>query len=959
MNDNTVAVRIVGDASGVAPAAALAREQMQGIAPVLQKLNSEFGQLGSQMKTSLGEGTRATVGLREGMIAASVATDKETRSLREMALAAQESAEKAARIRSAIAGFVEVLAAAFAVDQVLEFSRAMGEAAEKTALMSQRLGISVGDVQRLGAMAAVSQSGIDEMAKGMQKLDQSLVKAQQGSKQQAEAFRTLGVETNKSYTQMELLRATMGKFAELENGPKKVALAMDLFGKSGASLIPILSASKEQQEEFNKALDQYGVINEGAVAKGNALAEAWDANELAVLGLRNVFTDALAPVLTEITQSLNAMVAGIVQSYNEGGIAKTIFEGISLVIEEVGAVTNTVGAIFGEIFGAIVEIVAAVGSAIADAFGVTTPSAMGFATGALNVFKDALVLLKDAVVIAVQIIVGSIVFLINELRLLATVAYDAFTLNWGAIEGDWQAGLNKIASDAEKSASRIRTAWAEAGKTIGLAVKGQAAAGAQGPSFGTFKPGQSGIASPSGGGSGAPKTKDDLVQKLDAELKARQTAFALEQDAQGKAQAFSIQATSDYWKQILERTNLSAKDRLAVQERYVAAHGQLTARDIQATLDQFKEDLDEFKNNSAERMQIAIREANFLRATYGAQSEQYRQALQQIKQIGKQNEADRKRDILETAAAARDKANADIDAEQATAEFQVQIGAKTKQQLLQQEIQFDNRRFQLALQFLNLQKSLIDPTRNPAAYAKVNQQIEQLEAQHQARLTGLNRQAQLQRTQVFRQGFASIAQGWGDALGKMITFQQGFAATLGQLWQTVLNTFSQMISQMITNWLLGLLTREAASKTFEAKSVVRDALAAARGAYRAVVSIPFVGPVLAPIAAAAAFTAVSAFSAAGGAGDVPYDNAPFLLHKNEMVLPASLANPFRSLLSGGGEALKSPANDSGGGGGDFHYHDHTERGVSPSMIIANRRAIAKAVQMAQREGHFVGKGKAL
>ncbi|MFV4677416.1 hypothetical protein ACNJU9_21650, partial [Mycobacterium tuberculosis] len=83
------------------------------------------------------------------------------------------------------------------------------------------------------------------------------------------------------------------------------------------------------------------------------------------------------------------------------------------------------------------------------------------------------------------------------------------------------------------------------------------------------------------------------------------------------------------------------------------------------------------------------------------------------------------------------------------------------------------------------------------------------------------------------------------------------------------------------------------------------AAVAAAGAYAAIASIPFVGPVLAPIAAGVALAGVlalgkSLFSAEGGWGQVPYDGALTQLHKNEMVLPASIASPLRSSLAAGG-----------------------------------------------------------
>jgi len=88
------------------------------------------------------------------------------------------------------------------------------------------------------------------------------------------------------------------------------------------------------------------------------------------------------------------------------------------------------------------------------------------------------------------------------------------------------------------------------------------------------------------------------------------------------------------------------------------------------------------------------------------------------------------------------------------------------------------------------------------------------------------------------------------------------------------------------------------------QTVGMNAVKAATGAYAAIASIPVVGPILAPAAAAAALAGVyalgrSVFSAQDGFGSVPYDGAMTELHKEEMVLPAQYANPLRDQLVDG------------------------------------------------------------
>ena len=79
--------------------------------------------------------------------------------------------------------------------------------------------------------------------------------------------------------------------------------------------------------------------------------------------------------------------------------------------------------------------------------------------------------------------------------------------------------------------------------------------------------------------------------------------------------------------------------------------------------------------------------------------------------------------------------------------------------------------------------------------------------------------------------------------------------------------------------------------------ILKHAGSAAAAVYDDVSQIPYVGWLLAPPAAAAAFAAVAAFSAEGGWERVPFDGALTELHKDEMVLPAGVANTVRAASS--------------------------------------------------------------
>jgi hypothetical protein len=124
--------------------------------------------------------------------------------------------------------------------------------------------------------------------------------------------------------------------------------------------------------------------------------------------------------------------------------------------------------------------------------------------------------------------------------------------------------------------------------------------------------------------------------------------------------------------------------------------------------------------------------------------------------------------------------------------------------------------------------------------------------------------------------------------------------------------------------------------------IAMRAYQAAAGAYAAIAAIPYVGPVLAPIAAGVALAGAIAFAknifSAEGGFDIPKGTNPIVqTHANEMILPSRHADTMRALsemhLQGG----------LAGGRGD-HYtvnaldsrsFDRMLRGRQGDMVVRN------------------------
>jgi len=213
------------------------------------------------------------------------------------------------------------------------------DSADAFGKMSDQTGIAANTLQayvNAGKLAGVSQETID---KGLRRLAQSMREADQGVATYSDSFDALGISVRATdgtfKTSEQVLGEVADKFATMENGATKAALAMEIFGRSGASLINLLNGGAASLTEFN-----YAVSNEFAQN-----AEFFN-DQIAVLGIRfdgfrKQLTDALLPALNTIVGVFSELFSsendfsGFFKAIEIGirGISIGIFATVKLVDE--------------------------------------------------------------------------------------------------------------------------------------------------------------------------------------------------------------------------------------------------------------------------------------------------------------------------------------------------------------------------------------------------------------------------------------------------------------------------------------------------------------------------------------------------------------------------------------------------------------------------------------------------
>ncbi len=192
-----------------------------------------------------------------------------------------------------------------------------------------------------------------------------------------------------------------------------------------------------------------------------------------------------------------------------------------------------------------------------------------------------------------------------------------------------------------------------------------------------------------------------------------------------------------------------------------------------------------------------------------------------------------------------------------------------------------------------------------------------------------------------------------QAISGKVNWAQEFQKILSQMLDHLIKHLAQQLAMWLANTAqvnaikqAGAAEGLAQQKAANAVAGTSDAVTAAKGAYASASQVPYIGWILGPIAAAAAFAGVEAFGSAEGGFDVPPGVSPITqLHPREMVLPAQHSDTIRRLGDYMGGA---------GGGGDSSTHNWNIQSLDPSSLVDivrnNQRVFASAVAGARRSG---------
>ena len=214
---------------------------------------------------------------------------------------AEDQQKRYARIGKLIGGAI----ATFATGAFAGWIKESIDAADAAAETAQAIGISIEAYQ--GLSFAASTAGVEQegLTGALTKFNKTISQAAAGGKKQSAAFADLGLNVRDANGDLKdadkLLLEVADKFQGYADGANKTAIAQDLFGKSGAKLIPLLNSGKQGITDLTDQAQRLGLVMSAEAA---AAADQFNDN-LTVLagvsrGMANNLAADLLPAMNDI-----------------------------------------------------------------------------------------------------------------------------------------------------------------------------------------------------------------------------------------------------------------------------------------------------------------------------------------------------------------------------------------------------------------------------------------------------------------------------------------------------------------------------------------------------------------------------------------------------------------------------------------------------------------------------------
>lgn len=219
------------------------------------------------------------------------------------------SHQVANNIASSFSGLGAKIGAALSVGALAAWVKSSIDAMDAMNDLKERTGLATKEIAGLQVALKMSGMQAESLEGAMSKLAKNMAAGDA-------AFASMGLSVKNTDGSLKSSRQVLGEvadqFASYEDGAAKAALAQELFGKSGAEMIPLLNGGSKALEDFDAMAQKLGLtMDEQTTANAAKFNDTLDLIGMGVQGVGRQVASQLLPTLAGLAdQFFTAMTKG-------------------------------------------------------------------------------------------------------------------------------------------------------------------------------------------------------------------------------------------------------------------------------------------------------------------------------------------------------------------------------------------------------------------------------------------------------------------------------------------------------------------------------------------------------------------------------------------------------------------------------------------------------------------------
>jgi hypothetical protein len=206
-----------------------------------------------------------------------------------------------------LGGIVATFSLAAVVTQAMQAAGALNDTAAKT-------GLSIDALQRLQFAATLSGGSLEGVSGAVARMQKALVGAEEGGKEAVAALDRLGLSAKQILTLSpdKQFEAIAQKIASIQDPAERTTAAMNLFGRSGAELIPTLLAIGTNGEAMAAQLSAIGgPVSDKAIANVDTLGDQLDVLKTGAKNTAIELTALASAILVPLLRETNEWIKSL------------------------------------------------------------------------------------------------------------------------------------------------------------------------------------------------------------------------------------------------------------------------------------------------------------------------------------------------------------------------------------------------------------------------------------------------------------------------------------------------------------------------------------------------------------------------------------------------------------------------------------------------------------------------